>query len=53
METVLRESLRYHQPVAIQFRTAMEDNTLVSSDSKQIHVYKGTDIILDLHILHR
>ena len=52
-ESVLKESLRYHQPIASLTRTAVEDNTLVASDGKQICVRKGTDVLLELHILHR
>jgi cytochrome P450 len=52
-EAVLKESLRYHQPVGTLLRTAVEDNTLVASNGKHIRVRKGTDIMIDLHILHR
>jgi cytochrome P450 len=52
-EAVLKESLRSHQPVPILLRTAIEDNTLVARDGKHIHIRKGTDIMMSLHILHR
>ena len=52
-EAVLKETLRYHQPVGTLLRTAVEDNTLVASDGKHIRVRKGTDIMMDLHIVHR
>jgi len=52
-EAVLKESLRYHQPVPVLLRTAMEDNTIVASDGKHIHIKKGTDIAIQLNILHR
>jgi cytochrome P450 len=50
-EAVLKESLRFHQPVPILRRTAIEDNTLVARDGKQIHIRKGTDIAMNLIIL--
>lgn len=52
-EVVIKESLRYHQPVPLLLRTAIQDNTIVASDGKHIHVKKGTDIAINLHILHR
>ena len=52
-ELVLKESLRLHQPVAGLVRTATEDNTLIASDGKHIHIKKGTDIFLNLYILHQ
>lgn len=52
-EAVLKESLRYHQPIPVILRSAIEDNTIVASDGKHIHVKKGTDIAITLHILHR
>jgi cytochrome P450 len=52
-EAVLKESLRLHQPVHQLLRTAVEDNTLVTSDGKRIRVRKGTDVLLNLHLLHR
>ena len=52
-EAVIKESLRYHQPVPLLLRTAIQDNTIVASDGKHIHVKKGTDIAINLHILHR
>ena len=52
-EAVLKESLRYHQPVPILQRTAIEDNTLQARDGKRIHIRKGTDIIMNLFVLHR
>src|SRR5690242_18748371 len=42
-ESVLKESLRLHQPVPSVVRKAIEDNTLTASDGKQIHVKKDTD----------
>ena len=52
-EAVLKESLRYHQPVPVMQRTAIEDNTLQARDGKRIHIKKGTDIVMNLFILHR
>ena len=52
-EAVLKETLRYHQPVAGILRTAIENNTIVASDGKQIRVRKGTDVAIQLNILHR
>lgn len=52
-ELVLKESLRIHQPVPMIARTAIENNTLVAQDGKQIHVKKGTDILINLFILHQ
>ena len=52
-ELVLKETLRYHQPVPILLRTAIQDNTIIARDGKQIHIKKGTDIRMNLHILHR
>ena len=53
LEAVLKESLRYLQPVPLLLRTAVEDNTIVASDGKHIHIKKGTDIAIQLNILHR
>lgn len=52
-EAVLKETLRYHQPVAVLLRTAVENNTIVASDGKPIHIKKGTDIAIQMNILHR
>jgi cytochrome P450 family 6 len=52
-ELVLKESLRLHQPVPTLSRTAIEDNTLIASDGKHIHVKKGTDILINLFTLHQ
>lgn len=52
-EAVLKESLRLHQPVPTIVRKAVEDNTLTASDGKQIHIKKGTDILIDLYGLHQ
>jgi cytochrome P450 len=52
-ESVLKESLRLHQPVTSVIRKAIEDNTLTASDGKQIHVKKGTDILVDIFTLHQ
>lgn len=41
-ELVLKESLRLHQPVVYLVRTAIEDNTLIASDGKHVHVKKGS-----------
>lgn len=41
-ESVLKESLRLHQPVPNIIREAIEDNILTASDGKVIHVKKGT-----------
>ena len=51
--SVLKESLRLHQPVPFLVRTAIEDNLLTATDGKQIHVKKGTDILLNIYILHQ
>lgn len=52
-DLVLKESLRIHQPVPAIARTAVEDNTLTARDGKQIHVKKGTDILINVFILHQ
>ena len=52
-EAVLKETLRYHQPVPVLLRTAIENNTITASDGKHIRIKKGTDIILQLNILHQ
>ena len=52
-EAVLKESLRIHQPVPSIVRKAIEDNILTASDGKQIHVKKGTDIMIDIFGLHQ
>jgi len=52
-EAVLKESLRLHQPVPAIVRKAIEDNTLTASDGKQIHVKKGTDIMVNFFTLHQ
>jgi cytochrome P450 len=52
-EFVLKESLRLHQPVPSLVRTAIEDNTLIASDGKHIHIKKGTDILINLFVLHQ
>jgi len=52
-ELVLKESLRLHQPVPSIVRTAIEDNTLIASDGKHIYIKKGTDIFVNLFILHQ
>jgi cytochrome P450 len=52
-EAVLKESLRLHQPVPLVVRKAIEDNMLTASDGKQIHVKKGTDIMVNFFMLHQ
>jgi cytochrome P450 / NADPH-cytochrome P450 reductase len=52
-EAVLKESLRHYQPVPVVHRATIEDNTIVARDGKQIRIRKGTDIVINLHILHR
>ena len=52
-EAVLKETLRYHQPVPFILRTAIEDNALQARDGKHIHIKKGTDIVINLFVLHR
>ena len=52
-EVVLKETLRYHQPVGTLLRTAVADNTSIASDGKHIRVCKGSDIMMGLHIVHR
>ena len=52
-EAVLKETLRYHQPVPVLLRKAVENNTIVASDGKHIHIKKGTHISIQLNILHR
>ena len=49
----IAKSLRLHQPVPTIVRKAVEDNTLTASDGKQIHIKKGTDILIDLYGLHQ
>ncbi|CAF1118279.1 unnamed protein product [Rotaria sordida] len=51
-ELVLKETLRHNHPVSSLFRTAIEDNTLIASDGKHIHIKKGTDIFINLYMLH-
>ncbi|CAF1552887.1 unnamed protein product [Didymodactylos carnosus] len=51
-EAVLKESLRLHPPVANIVRTAIEDNTIIDQNGKQIHIKKGTDILLNFFMLH-
>ncbi|CAF4263952.1 unnamed protein product [Rotaria sp. Silwood2] len=51
-ELVLKESLRLHQPAPSLVRTAIEDNTLIATDGKHIDIKKGTDILINLFILH-
>ncbi|CAF3361543.1 unnamed protein product, partial [Rotaria sp. Silwood2] len=51
-EAVLKETLRYHQPAPVLFRTAIDDNTIEASDGKQILVRKGTDIVINLNIMN-
>jgi cytochrome P450 len=52
-EAVLKESLRLHQPVPLVVRKAIGDNMLTASDGKQIHVKKGTDIMVNFFMLHQ
>ncbi len=52
-ELVLKESLRHHQPISALVRTAIEDNTLIASDGKQIHIKKGTDICINFYVLNQ
>lgn len=52
-ESVLKESLRLDQPVPSIVRKAVQDNTLVASDGKEIRVKKGTDIKIDIYNLHQ
>ena len=52
-ESVLKESLRLHQPVPSLVRIAIEDNILTATDGKQIHVKKGTDICVNIYTLHQ
>jgi cytochrome P450 len=52
-EAVLKESLRLYQPIPTLVRTAIEDNTLTASDGKQIHIKKGTDIMVNIFLLHQ
>ena len=52
-EAVLKETLRLYPPVPLLFRTAVADNTLVASDGKRIHVKKGTELVLNLYMLHQ
>ncbi|CAF3807849.1 unnamed protein product [Rotaria sp. Silwood1] len=51
-EAVLKETLRYHHPALVFFRTAIVDNTLVASDGKQIYIPKGTDVMIHLNIMN-
>ena len=52
-EAVLKETLRHYQPVPILDRQANADNTIVTSDGKQIHIKKGTVIVMHIHITHQ
>lgn len=52
-ESVLKESLRLHQPIPAVVRTAIEDNTLVASDGQRILVKKGTDVLVNFFGLHQ
>ena len=52
-EVVLKETLRYHQPVAVLLRTTIENNTIVASNGKQSQFIKGTDVAIRLKCLHR
>lgn len=52
-ELVLKESLRLHPPIPAVARVAVDDNTLITSDGKEIHVKKGTNLILHLYNLHQ
>jgi cytochrome P450 len=52
-ESVLKESLRYQTPVPLMLRTAIEDNTIIASNGKHIHIRKGTDVVVNLQMLHR
>ena len=52
-EAVLKESLRINQPVPNIFRKAIKDNTLVATDGTQIHVKKGTNIMVNFFALHQ
>jgi len=52
-ESVLKESLRLHQPITAIVRETIEDNILIASDGKQIHVKKGTDIAVIIYTLHQ
>jgi cytochrome P450 len=52
-EAVLKESLRLYPPAPLLIRTAVADNTLVASDGKHIHVKKGTELALNLYMLHQ
>ena len=52
-EAVLKESLRINQPVPNVVRKTIKDNTLVATDGKQIHVKKGTGIMVNFFALHQ
>ena len=52
-EAVLKESLRLDQPVPFVVRKAVKDNVLVASDGTQIHVKKGTDIMVNIFMLQQ
>ncbi|CAF4810305.1 unnamed protein product [Rotaria sp. Silwood1] len=51
-EAVLKESLRLYPSIPLLPRTAIEDNTLVTHDGKHIRISKGTEVIVNLYMLH-
>ncbi|CAF2948263.1 unnamed protein product [Rotaria sp. Silwood2] len=51
-EAVLKESLRLYPSIPLLPRTAIKDNTLVTSDGKHIRISKGTEVIVNLYMLH-
>jgi cytochrome P450 len=52
-EMVLKESLRLYPSIPILPRTAIKDNTLVTTDGKHIRISKGTEVVVNLYMLHQ
>lgn len=52
-ESVLKESLRISSPITMVTRNALKDNTLIASDGKEIHIKKGTELMLNFFLLHQ
>jgi cytochrome P450 len=50
---VLKESLRLYPSIPLLARTAIKDNTLVTSDGKHIRISQGTEVIANLYMLHQ
>lgn len=52
-EKILKESLRLYPSVPLLPRTAIKDNTIVTSDGKHIRISKGTEVIINVYMLHQ